>query len=67
MRGPLVERQAHLIEVVVFIVDAGHAWRSMDRAASASATADRSRVESIRSLLQAVPTWEILQPSRMHR
>jgi hypothetical protein len=29
MRGPLVECQAHLFEVIVFIVDARHSWRSM--------------------------------------
>jgi hypothetical protein len=29
MRSPLVERQAHLIEVVVFVVDPGHASRNM--------------------------------------
>ena len=29
MRGPLVERRAHLIEVGVFVVDAGHARGSM--------------------------------------
>jgi len=29
MRSPLVERQAHLLEVVVFTVDAGHSRRSV--------------------------------------
>ena len=29
MRGPLVERQAHLSQVVVFVVDPGQAWRGM--------------------------------------
>jgi hypothetical protein len=29
MLGPLVERQPHLVEIGVFVVDAGHAWRSM--------------------------------------
>jgi hypothetical protein len=29
MSGPPVERQAHFIEVVVFIVDAGYSWHSM--------------------------------------